>query len=297
VFPRRRESEVYITHILKGAPVATKINEQTAVATAQLAQHNISPCLALVRFGESDADIAYERRVVKNCDKLHILVKSIVLPEDCSEAEAIHTLDALNAERAVHAVMLFRPLPRHMDDATVRNALDAGKDVDGITDSSLAGIFTGSMRGYAPCTAQACIEILDHYGIDIPGKRAVIVGRSLVVGKPVAMLLTARHATVTICHTHTVDLPAQCRSADILIACAGSAGLIGPDCVALGQTIIDAGINVLGDGQICGDVDFDAIKEIAEAVTPVPGGVGVVTNAILFAHVAEAARKRINEAF
>jgi methylenetetrahydrofolate dehydrogenase (NADP+)/methenyltetrahydrofolate cyclohydrolase len=176
-----------------------------------------------------------------------------------------------------------------MDADRVRNGISAGKDVDGITDLSMSGVFSGSGTGYPPCPAQACIEILDHYSIDITGRKAAVIGRSLVAGRPVSMLLLERNATVTICHTGTKDMAAVCREADILVVSAGRAGMIGRGCLREGQVVIDVGINVREDGTICGDVDYAEACRTAGAVTPVPGGVGAVTTAVLASHVVAAA--------
>jgi methylenetetrahydrofolate dehydrogenase (NADP+)/methenyltetrahydrofolate cyclohydrolase len=179
-----------------------------------------------------------------------------------------------------------------MDDDAVRNALAPEKDVDGITDASLAGVFAGIKRGYPPCTAQACMVLLDFYGVDPNGKRATVIGRSLVVGKPAAMMLLGKHATVTVCHTRTVDMPSACRNAEILVVSAGRPAMIGSEYLSPGQTVIDVGINVLADGSLQGDVNFADATETAAAVTPVPGGVGTVTTSVLLAHVVDAANSQ-----
>jgi len=186
---------------------------------------------------------------------------------------------------------MLMPLPKQLDGEAARNALSPEKDVDGITDGSLAGVFTGSGLGFTPCTAQACIEILDHYGIDCKGKRAVVIGRSLVVGKPVSILLMAKNATVTVCHTKTVDMPSVTKNAEIIIAAAGKAKAIGAQYLSENQTVIDVGIN-FSEGAMCGDVDFDSAMGIVSAITPVPGGVGTVTTSVLVSHVVEAAKRQ-----
>jgi len=215
----------------------------------------------------------------------------VLLPGDCSEDALISTLQDLNNNSKVHGVLLFRPLPKYMDGDRVRNTLSPEKDIDGITDLSLAGVFAGTNTGYAPCTAQACMEIIDYYGIDPNGKKAVVVGRSLVVGKPAAMMLIGKNATVTVCHTRTVDMPAVCREGEILIISTGRPKIVDKRHLAPGQTVIDVGINILEDGSMCGDVDFDAAEGIVGAVTPVPGGVGTVTTSVLVKHVVQAAKK------
>ena len=192
----------------------------------------------------------------------------------------------------IHGVLLFRPLPRHLDQSVIENALDPEKDVDCMTDGSMSGVFTGKKVGFPPCTPQACMEILDHYGIDCTGKKAVVIGRSLVVGKPAAMMLIKKNATVTICHTKTVDMPSVVKEADIVIVAAGRAGVIDDSYLREGQTVIDVGINVNAEGKLCGDVDFAKAEPIVEAITPVPGGVGSVTTSVLVGHVVEAAKRK-----
>lgn len=278
-----------MAQLLKGAPVSAALNEMTRVGVEALRAQNIMPALAIVRVGERADDLAYERGACKRAEALGVRVDRISLPETVSQAEMLRLIERLNADDAVHGVLLLRPLPMHIDEALVCNALVPEKDVDGITDASLAAVFTGGGRGFAPCTAAACMEVLRHYGIAPAGKRAVVVGRSLVVGRPVAMLLLHQNATVTLCHTKTADLPAMCREADILIAAAGKPGVIGAAHVRAGQIALDVGIHVLPDGSLCGDMAFEAVEPLVSAITPVPGGVGAVTTAVLLAHVAQAA--------
>lgn len=283
-----------MAELLKGAPVVAAMNEALTREIQLLKQNNVNPTLAIVRVGEREDDIAYERGAIKRCEKVGLDVKQVPLPGDCTQEQLINELQNLNADALVHGVLLFRPLPKHMDDEKVRNTLSPEKDVDGITDLSLAGVFTGNGTGYAPCTAQACMEILDYYGIDVKGKRAVVVGRSLVVGKPAAMMLIGKNATVTVCHTRTANMQAECKNGEILIVSAGQPKIIGRDYLTPGQVVIDVGINVLEDGAMCGDVDFDAAQEIVGQITPVPGGVGTVTTNVLVKHVVDAAKKRAN---
>ena len=271
----------------KGAPVAQAMTERLAVRADQLKGLGIVPTLAIVRVGERPEDLSYERGAVKRCEKVGIRVKQFTLPKESSHGDLLAVIQQINADREIHGCLLFRPLPPQMDEAAICAALDPAKDVDGITAGSLAGVFTGSGVGYPPCTAQACMEILDYYGCDLAGKRAVVVGRSLVVGKP--MLLLGKNATVTLCHTRTADLASECRRAEVLIAAAGHAKMIGRDHLAPGQLVLDVGINVDQEGNLVGDVDFAAAEELAAAVTPVPGGVGAVTTSVLADHVIQAA--------
>lgn len=277
--------------VLKGAEVTAALNAKLSQRAEALRQKGVEPCLAIVRVGARDEDLAYERGAEKRCAAIGVQVKKLVLEQTASQDELLRLIESVNGDKSIHGCLLLRPLPKHMDEELVRNALRPEKDVDGITDISLGGVFTSSGKGYAPCTAAACVEILDHFGIEIEGKRAVIVGRSLVVGKPLAMLLMARNATVTVCHTRTRNLPEECRRADILIAAAGRAGVVGAGSFSEGQTVIDVGINADENGKLVGDADFEAAMAQAGAVTPVPGGVGTVTTSVLVKHVIEAAER------
>ncbi|NCC68243.1 MAG: bifunctional 5,10-methylenetetrahydrofolate dehydrogenase/5,10-methenyltetrahydrofolate cyclohydrolase [Clostridia bacterium] len=276
---------------LKGAPVAAAINERSDTELRSLLETGTTPTLAIVRVGTREDDIAYENGAVKRCEKVGVAVIRVILPESVSQDELMSKIRELNSDSSVHGVLILMPLPKHLDGEAVRLALVSEKDVDGITDGSLAGVFTGSGNGFPPCTAQACIEILNHYEIDCKGKRAVVIGRSLVVGKPAAMLLMAKNATVTVCHTKTVDMPSVTKNADILIAAAGKAKAIGADFLGKNQVVIDVGIN-FSDGVMCGDVDFEAAYPLVSAITPVPGGVGTVTTSVLVNHVVEAAKRQ-----
>lgn len=280
-----------MAELLKGAPVAEAINERSAELLNRLKARGITPTLAMLRVGEREDDIAYENGAAKRCEKVGVQVRRVTLPENVSQNELEEEIRRLNEDTDVHGVLMFMPLPKQLDSAAARMILSPAKDVDGITDGSLAGVFTGRGEGFAPCTAQACIEILDHYGIDCKGKRAVVIGRSLVVGKPVSMLLLAKNATVTLCHTRTVDLPHEAQNAEILIAAAGKAGTVRAEHLRDGQIVIDVGINFI-DGKMCGDVDFAAAEQLSLSLTPVPGGVGTVTTSVLVSHVVEAARRQ-----
>lgn len=275
----------------KGAPVAQALTERLIVKANQLKVQGIVPTLAIVRVGERPEDLSYERGALKRCEKVGIRVRQFTLPEESSHGDLMAVIEQINADREIHGCLLFRPLPPQIDEAAICAALDPAKDVDGVTAGSLAAVFTGGGAGYPPCTAQACMEILNYYGCDLTGKRAVVVGRSLVVGKPLSMLLLGKNATVTLCHTRTADLAAECRRAEVLIAAAGRANMIGRDHLAPGQLVLDVGINVDENGNLVGDVDFAAADEIVGAVTPVPGGVGAVTTSVLAAHVLQAAEQ------
>ena len=281
-----------MAELWKGAPAAAALTGRLTEQAAALRERGISPTLAIVRVGERPEDLSYERGALKRCEKIGISVKQFILSASAAQDELLETIRQVNESPEIHGCLLFRPLPGHMDEAAICAALSPAKDVDGVTPGSLAGVFSGSGQGFPPCTAQACIELLEHYGCDLSGKRAVVVGRSLVIGRPVAMLLLQRNATVTLCHTRTADLATECRRADVLIAAAGRAGVIGADCIAPGQIIIDVGINADEDGNLVGDVDFAAAESVVRAITPVPGGVGAVTTSVLAQHVLEAAALR-----
>ena len=277
--------------ILKGAEVVSALNERIRAEADALKAGGMTPALAVVRVGERADDVAYERGILKRAESVGVFVRLFALPETATERELLDTIRQINESETIHGCLIFRPLPKGIDDERIRAALLPEKDVDGITDGSLAGVFAGTKRGFPPCTAAACIEMLDYYQIPTEGRRAVVIGRSLVIGKPVAMMLLQKNATVTICHTRTKNMPEVTRAAEILIVAAGRAGVVGADYVAPGQTVLDVGINFTPEGKMVGDVDFEAVEPAVEAITPVPGGVGTVTTSVLMAHVVEAARR------
>lgn len=280
--------------LLKGAPVAAALGEKTAAAAAALREAGVVPTLAILRVGERPDDLSYEKGAKKRCDAAGVDVRSVVLPEDVTQEKLMDTLEELNRDDGVHGILLMRPLPAHLDGEAARRTLAPEKDVDGVTDGSLAGVFTGSREGFAPCTAQAVAEVLDFYDIPLVGAHAVIAGRSLVVGRPAAMLLMAKGATVTICHGKTTSLPAMTRQADILVAAVGRMGFFGSEHIAPGQVVVDVGIHFNEEtGKLCGDVRFDEAEPVAAAITPVPGGIGAMTTAVLVSHVVEAAQRRM----
>ena len=279
--------------ILKGAPVVAAMNEANAARCEALKAKGITPTLAVVRVGAREDDLSYERGVMTRCGKVGVVVRQYLLPADASQEQLLDVIHGINADPAIHGCLLFRPLPKQFDDRTIRAALSPEKDIDGITDGSLAGVFTNTAIGYPPCTAQACLEILRHYDLPLSGKRAVVVGRSLVVGKPAAMMLDRQNATVTLCNSRTQNLPALCKEADILVVAMGKMGFIGGDCLREGQVVVDVGIHVNAEGKLCGDVRFAEAEPVVGAITPVPGGVGTVTTSVLVSHVVDAAEKTL----
>ena len=281
------------TQILKGAPVAAAMNETMKADTAALKEKGIVPTLAVLRVGARADDLSYERGAMKRAAAVGIEVRNVVLPEDVDSDTFFRTLEELNEDTSVHGILMFRPLPKHLDGEKARQMLVPSKDVDGCTDGSLAGVFTNTSLGFAPCTAQAAMEILHYYGIPVSGLRAAVIGRSLVIGRPVAMMLMHENATVTVCHTRTKDVPAVTREADLVIAASGQMESVGREYLREGQIVIDVGIGWNEEKQkLCGDVRFEEAEGLVSALTPVPGGVGSVTTAVLCRHVVDAAMKR-----
>ncbi|MDD6738747.1 MAG: bifunctional 5,10-methylenetetrahydrofolate dehydrogenase/5,10-methenyltetrahydrofolate cyclohydrolase [Coriobacteriaceae bacterium] len=283
-----------MAQVLSGRDVAASINVQVLEESLRLQVAGVQPGLGILRVGERDDDLSYERGALKRAEACGVSVSRVLLPADCSQHELEQAICQLNTDPAVHGILMFRPLPRHLDQAAAEALLAPAKDVDGITRGSLATVFAGGGEGYAPCTAAACMEILGHYGIGCAGKRAAVIGRSLVVGRPVAMMLMQENATPVICHTRTNDAAAITRQADIVIVAAGRMETIGPEYFSAGQVVIDVGIGWNEEkGKLCGDVRFDEVEPLVGAITPVPGGVGAVTTSVLMKHVVQAAAARL----
>jgi len=227
--------------------------------------------------------------LIKRCETVGVKCRVFEFPETLATAEFISQVKAINDDKSIHGMLLFRPFPKQVSEDAVKNVVAPQKDMDGMTPINIAKVFAGDEDGFPPCTPEAVMEVLDHFKISVEGKRVVMVGRSMVVGKPLSMMLLKKHATLTICHTRTRDLPGVARGAEILIAAAGKAKMVTADFVAPGATVIDVGINVDPDGKLCGDVDFENVEKIAGCITPVPGGVGTVTSSLLAKHVIRAA--------
>ena len=275
-------------NILKGLPVANAINEQ--IAQEMKDWKGAPPHLAIIRVGEKQDDIAYERGAVKKMEKVGFACTTYVLPADVDNDTFLQKFDEINESRDIDGILLLRPLPKHLDEKAVESRIAPGKDLDGMSPINQAKVYAGDESGFAPCTAEAVIEMLDYADVDLKGKRAVVIGRSLVIGKPVAMLLLKKNATVTVCHTRTEDLPGTCRNAQVLVAAAGAAKMVGADYVDRDAVVIDVGINVDEEGNLCGDVKLDEVAETAALATPVPGGVGSVTTSVLAKHLLRAAK-------
>jgi len=269
---------------LRGMPVVKQIAADAALQVEELKKKGIEPKLAVVRVGEREDDLSYERGLLKRFDAVGALVESVVFPLDVTQEELEAGIKKLNEDDKVHGILVFRPLPKHLDEEVIKEMVSPMKDVDCMGSANTAHVFAQDGKGHAPCTPQAVIEMLDFYGYDLTGKKAVVVGRSMVVGKPLAQMLLKKNATVTICHTKTADLRAEVKAADFVFACAGVAKMLDASYISEGQVVIDVGINVM-DGKLCGDVDYESVSEIAAAATPVPGGVGTVTTSVLLKHV------------
>ena len=285
---------------LLGKEVNEALVASLQTRTAALREKGIAPTLGIIRLGENPSDLSYEKGATKRAEEVGVEVKNFVLPENATKEEVLAVIDQVNADDTIHGVLMFRPLPKHLknDQDEICNRLVPCKDVDSMTHMSNAGVFEGQDLGYAPCTPAACMEILDYYGIDCKGKNAVVIGRSLVVGKPAAMMLMAKNATVTICHTRTVNTAEICKNADIIVTAAGVLNSLTADFVRPGQVVIDVSMNwnpekitTKGKGGMSGDCVFEDVEPIVEAITPVPGGVGAVTTSVLMKHVVEAAEK------
>ncbi|MCL2539340.1 MAG: bifunctional 5,10-methylene-tetrahydrofolate dehydrogenase/5,10-methylene-tetrahydrofolate cyclohydrolase [Oscillospiraceae bacterium] len=279
------------TKDLRGQETAKAMGAALAPRINALKSRRIIPTLAIVRVGEKPDDVYYQRSATRRCEALGISVEVYAFSEGIAEEQLVNEIMNLNMDEHIHGILILRPLPGHIDDAVVCKALNPGKDVDGVTDRSLAGVMKNERRGFSPCTARACIEILDYFGIEIAGRHTVVIGRSLVVGKPLSLMLTARDATVTVCHTKTRDLTAIAKQADILVAAAGRSRMINREYVKEDAVVIDVGINADENGNLTGDVDYEDVRGIASAITPVPGGVGIVTTAVLASQVVEAAEQ------
>jgi len=276
--------------IIDGKAIAEEIRTRVLAEAQALRAKGIVPSLDVVMVGDDPGSIQYAKSKEKTATKLGIDFRFHHFPEITPEEEVIAKIKELSADPNVKAIMIEMPLPKHMNENAVRMALNPDKDVDGLHPVNLGKLVSGAEGGFIPNTPLAVIRIIDSIGYDLKGKRAVIIGRSVPVGKPLFFLMLARHATVTTCHTRTMDLPSVTTQADVLVAAAGKAGLVTRDMVKPGAVVIDVGTNIV-DGKTVGDVDFEAVKDVAGMITPVPGGVGPVTTATLFENVIEATKK------
>lgn len=274
---------------LRGKKVSDGIKEYVS---KELETLTFVPKLAIVRVGENPDDMSYERGATKKLKSFGLDVASYVFPQDISVEDFKKAFKDINEDDEVTGILLLRPLPRTINEKDIENMIDPKKDLDGISPINIAKVFAGDTTGFSPCTAEAVIEVLKAYDIELTGKRVTVVGRSMVVGKPVSMLLLKENATVTMTHTKTVDLRKTCSDAEIVIAAAGRAKMLNSDYCGQDAVMIDVGINVDENGKLCGDVDYATLDGKASAATPVPGGVGTVTTAVLAKHLIQAAKMR-----
>lgn len=276
--------------VMLGNEVANAMKEWLLSEVKTLKSEGVEPSLTIIRVGARPDDLSYERGAKKRMEMIGITCRIIELPENISQARFEEEFRNINEDVNVHGILLFQPLPEGLDVEPVRMMIHPEKDMDCMSPINTAKVFAGDASGFAPCTAEAVMEMLKYYEIPLEGESTVIVGRSMVVGKPLAMLMLEKHATITVCHTRTENLEEICRNADILVTCAGRAKMITENMVGDGAVIADVGINVDEDGNLCGDVDFDAVCEKASYISPVPRGVGSVTTSVLAAHVVRAAK-------
>ena len=274
---------------LRGKKVSDGIKEYVS---KELETLSFVPKLAIVRVGENPDDMSYERGATKKLKSFGLDEASYVFPQDISDEDFKNAFKDINEDDEVTGILLLRPLPRTINEKDIENMIDPKKDLDGISPINIAKVFAGDTTGFSPCTAEAVIEVLKAYDIELTGKRVTVVGRSMVVGKPVSMLLLKENATVTMTHTRTVDLKKTCSDAEIVIAAAGRAKMLNSDYCGQDAVMIDVGINVDDNGKLCGDVDYSTLDGKASAATPVPGGVGTITTAVLAKHLIQAAKMR-----
>ena len=272
---------------LGGKEVSESIVSGLKPVIEGLAGKGVIPTLGVLRVGERGDDLAYERGLLKKFESCDCKVDVTVLDAECTQEDLDSAFDKMNEDSNIHGILVFRPLPKHLSDSHIIETIDPGKDSDFMDIRNMENVLAGVPDAAAPCTAEAVMSLIRHYNIETKGKKVTVVGRSLVIGKPVALLLTTANATVTVCHTGTLNIEEECRNADIIVACCGVARMITEKFVRPGQIIIDVGMNVDEEGRLCGDVDYEGVSQIAEAVTPVPGGVGSITTAILLKHVVD----------
>lgn len=281
--------------IIKGKPVADQISENLINEVNDLVKNNINPKLALVRVGARGDDLAYERGALKRCESIGIKTEVIELPEDINQEDYIKEINKLNDNKDVHGILCFRPLPKQLNEEIIKYVIKPEKDVDCFSPVNAAKVMEGDTSGFPPCTPTAVVEILKHYNVELSGSKVAVLGRSMVVGKPAAMLLLNENATVTICHSKTKDLAKVTSEADILVGAVGRAKMIKENFIKEGAVVIDVGINVDEEGNLCGDVDTNEALKKASMVTPVPAGVGSVTTSILAKHVVKACKLQISK--
>ena len=277
--------------VLDCREAARSIKEELAKKVQLLAAEGLRPKLGIIRVGARPEDISYEKGIMKNCESIGISCEVTALSDDISNEDFMMALEAANSDRSINGILVFRPLPAHIDEDRARNMINPAKDIDCMNPYNLAKVFEGDDSGFEPCTPAAVMEIIRFFGINLQGENVAVIGRSMVVGKPLSMMLLKENATVTICHSRTKDIRSIVSRADIVVAALGKARAVGADYIKPGAVVIDVGVNGAPEGGICGDVDFEKVKDIASKITPVPGGVGAVTTLMLLKHVVEAAQQ------
>lgn len=274
-----------------GKTAAEKLTAELKAEVEMLMQKQINPKLLIIRVGERSDDLAYEKGAISRCGKIGIVVEVSAFPDNITTEDFASEIEKANKDTDIHGVLIFRPLPKQIDENVIKHRIAPEKDVDCFNPINASKLLEGDKTGFGPCTAEAVMELIKHYNIDLAGKRAVVIGRSMVIGKPVALMLLNENATVTICHSKTKDLHKVCEEADILIAALGKAKIVDNTFIKEGAIIVDVGINVDEEGNMVGDVDFQKCSEKASMITPVPGGVGSVTTTILAKNVIKACKK------
>lgn len=277
---------------LRGKVVADKIKEDLKARIQSLAEKGINPTIAIVRVGENDSDISYERAVVKVSGSIGLKVKNVLLKEETTTEELAKVMTDLNTDACVHGILMFRPLPRHIDQDAICNLIDPAKDVDAMNPVNLEKIFEGDRTGLEPATPRAAVEMILGHGYELKGKDVVVINRSMVVGKPLAMMLLNENATVTICHSKTADLKAHTKRADYVITALGRPAMLDKSYFSENSVVIDVGVGTTSDGKLSGDVNYDEVKDYVAAITPVPGGVGSITTTILLSQVVKACEQQ-----
>jgi len=277
--------------LMRGKEIAEALRTEISKDIEFLSDKGVKPAMAAIRVGEKPDAVSYEKATMKWLDKLGITCEAFTYPEDIDKHAFLMEIEKINSMKNIHGMLLFRPIPEAVDTGEAEYIINPVKDIDGMNPVNFGKVCGNDESGYAPCTAKAVMEILKFHNIDLVGKRAVVLGRSMVIGRPVSMMLLSESATVTICHSRTKDLSLLCREADVLVAAIGKAGFVTDEFVKEGAVVIDVGINVTAEGKVVGDVDFEAVSAKCSYITPVPGGVGSVTNAVLARHIVKAAKK------
>lgn len=281
--------------ILSAKPVVQAMKSQLQEEVSQLKAAGVTPTLGIIRVGDRPDDVYYENSIIKNCQSVGIEAKTYTLDLEIEVEAFTKVLRQVNEDSSVHGILIFRPLPKQLDENVIKYIIDPNKDIDCMSPLNMAKVFEGDMKGLVPCTPAAVMETLKHYEVKLQGTNVVIMGRSLVVGKPLSMMLLQENATVTICHSKTKDMQEISKQADIIVAAMGKANLVDENYVTENSVVIDVGINDAGDGKICGDVNYDAVVNKVRSITPVPGGVGSITTAILLKHVVMACKNSIRK--